>query len=237
MDSATSEASNLITTTLVRLNLPLRIEEVRFLRGIFLRSSNRGGRCDTLLHNHEGDSLRYSYPLVQYKCMGGNGAVLVLSHGGADVPDLVIPPDGEVNVGRRRAMMTLAGVYRAETAVGLVPAPVKYRVEDYLPFNQENYERYEALGGLVARVSLIEECLTGNVLSLCKGLGVWLDGRVACSVTDCRPLKAVLFKGVPMMRFKVEASINVALPPLAGLGRGVSHGFGSAVAINGDCLR
>lgn len=237
MESAASKASTLISTTFVKLNLPMKIEEVRFLRGVFLRSSSgnpdSSEGSDPLLHNHLGDSLRYSYPRVQYKCLDGHGGVLVLSHGDVDMPDLVIPPDGVVNIGRRRAMLSLAGVYRAETELGLTPQPVSYLIEDYLPFNQENFARYESCGGLIGRASLIEECLTGNILSLCKGLGVWLEGRVDCSVTDFKQLRPAVFKGVAMARFRVEASVNVALPPLAGLGRGVSHGFGTVVGQGG----
>lgn len=228
----TSTATTTVTSTLVRLNLPLRLEEVRFLRGVFIQASRSQTESpDILLHNHDGDALRYAYPMVQYKCLDGNAAVVVLSHGDDDMPDLVIPPDGPVNIGRRMANISLAGVYRSETEVRLTEKPVRYRIENYLPFNQENHARFGEAAGLVARLSLIEECITGNILSMCKGLGVWIDGRIECSISDYKQLKPVVFKGVSMLRFSVEASVNVALPPLAGLGKGVSHGFGTLVPL------
>lgn len=36
------------------------------------------GQEHVLFHNHQGDKLRYSYPLVQYKRIGGKAALVCL---------------------------------------------------------------------------------------------------------------------------------------------------------------
>lgn len=231
--STSDEATARVITTLIRLSLPIRLNEVPYLRGLFLKSSREAaiadgrGQCDVALHNHEGDSLRYAYPTVQYKCLDGNGAVIVLSHNEADVPDLAIPPDGEVHIGNRLGRLAFMGVMRTETEVGISDVKHRYKVADYLPFNQENYERYARETSFVRRMEMVERCLAGNMLSLCKGLGIWLTDRVEVKLIDLNALKPVMHKGVRMERFDAEFETNMALPPLAGLGKGVSHGFGT----------
>lgn len=227
-----------IFTTLVKLDLPLKLEEVPFLRGLFLHTSAQAAKdsgkeaCDVTLHNHEeGGGLRYGYPLVQYKCLDGNAAAIVLSHSVDDMSDLSIPPDGKVRLGRRFAQMQLGGIFRSETTLGITPESHRYKVSNYLPFNQENYATFAHEPGLVRRMQMVEHCLTGNILSLCKGLNVWLDKDVEVHLEDFHQISPVHFKGVKMSRFDVTMSANVSLPPLAGLGRGVSHGFGTVLPV------
>ncbi len=228
-----------IFTTLVRLDLPLKLEEVPFLRGLFLHASAQAAKdsgldsCDVALHNHvEDGTLRYGYPLVQYKCLDGNGAALVLSHSLDDMPDLSIPADGKVRLGRRYSHMQLGGIYRAETNLGITSEFHHYKVSNYLPFNQENYTAFANESGIVRRMAMVENCIKGNILSLCKGLDVWLDQEIKVSLEKFNQTSPVHFKGVKMSRFEVTMSANVAIPPLAGIGRGVSHGFGTVTPVD-----
>ena len=57
-------------------------EEIPLFRGAII--NNFGNRISELFHNHQNEKLRYAYPLIQYKRINGNAAILGIDEG-ADV--------------------------------------------------------------------------------------------------------------------------------------------------------
>lgn len=53
----------------VRFRNELRPFEIEMFRGAVLDKLQE--TASVLFHNHVGDGFRYSYPLIQYKCLGG----------------------------------------------------------------------------------------------------------------------------------------------------------------------
>lgn len=47
-----------------------------------------------------------------------------------------------------------------------------YSITEWLPLNQDNYEQYIHLDDLGRQVAMLNRILTGNILSMCKGLGI-----------------------------------------------------------------
>ena len=67
-----------IKTLTIQFDTPLRRSEIPLFRGAIIAaipSSN------ILFHNHDGTSLRYSYPLIQYKRIGGRAAITCIGKG------------------------------------------------------------------------------------------------------------------------------------------------------------
>lgn len=54
-----------------------------------------------LFHNHEGDKLRYHYPLIQYKRIGGKAAILCLGKGTEAVGEFFANADFHLRIGWR----------------------------------------------------------------------------------------------------------------------------------------
>lgn len=209
---------------LVSFDLPLKLSETPFLRGAFIGVN----RDNVYAHNHLPDGkVRFSYPLVQYKVLNGHGALLCVSQADKDAPLLALPPDGPIRLGRRQAQIVHLQTFRAECELGILERPVLYTVRDYLPFNQENHEAYLREKSIVRKIALLERCIVGNILSLYKGLGVRLEERIAVKIHDILTERPESFKGVNMLCFDVVISANVAIPALAGIGKGVSLGFGT----------
>lgn len=211
---------------LVKLDLPMTLAETPYLRGIIIHKSD--ANSNPLFHGHEGDGFRYSYPQVQYKCLDGNGALIMLSTekdlGPEDLPTL---PNGLIQLGRRRVQASVDGIFKAESELGIIEGVRTYDIKDYLPFNQENYDVFRKTRGIVDRMRQIEQTLTANILSMYKGLGLHIEEHVDVCLEDVKRCQPAPYKGVKMVRFNARFSANVALPPLAGLGKGVSIGYGT----------
>ena len=104
-----------------------------------------------------------------------------------------------------------------------------YHLRKWLPLNSENYARYQATNSVAEHVLMLENILTANMLSMCKGLGITIDKNIECSITHIEEPRKTYYKGIPMMSFDVEFSSNMSLPDYIGLGKGVSLGHGVCV--------
>ena len=71
--------------------------------------------------------------------------------------------------------------------------------------------------------------LTGNILSLYKGLDIWLDMEVRTEISEIIKVSTVRYKGVEMICFDVKINSNISLPVNCGIGKGVSKGFGTII--------
>jgi hypothetical protein len=89
--------------------------------------------------------------------------------------------------------------------------------------NQKNYLQYQASRG-AQRVDLLERILIGNILSMCKSLGITVVHRLQAA-TALRPIP-VSVKHQQLLGFIGTFGVNFRLCPGFGLGHLVSIGFG-----------
>jgi hypothetical protein len=97
----------------------------------------------------------------------------------------------------------------------------------WFPLNQDNYDDYEALETFEAKEEELERILTGNILSQAKGLDYWIDNRLKVELDFYSLKRPVYHKGVKFHGFKGSFTVNFNLPDYLGLGKSVSHGFGT----------
>ena len=127
--------------------------------------------------------------------------------------------------------MLEASLSRRSQHLGEADTAISYRFRTpWLGLNQENHARYEVGPDLDAQRALLERTLVGNCLSLAKGLGHWVQARVAADCRGLRPVQAGL-KGVAMVGFIGSFRVNFHIPRHAGIGKSVSRGFGTAEPI------
>ena len=67
---------------------------------------------------------------------------------------------------------------------------------------------------------------------MCKGLGIIVNHRINIK-THLNP-QTIQYKSVYMQAFTGEFITNFKLPDYIGLGKGVSHGYGTIININND---
>lgn len=219
-----------VELAIVEFDLPLAEREIPLFRGAMLHAAQGDS---ILFHDHVGEGFRYRYPLIQYKVMGGRAAVVCLDSGVEAMGQFL--SDGKprmVRIGQRMESMQVRQVYHDTARIGIMEEEQTYVVRRYLPLNQENYEQYRRMDSLVERYALIERCLVGNILSLAKGLGVFLEQKVKVTLKEVEKGHIYRYKKVNMMGFDLQFKTNVLLPEHIGLGKGVSLGFGEITLAN-----
>ena len=181
-----------------------------------------------LFHNHEGESLIYAYPLIQYKSLNGRLAIVGINEGAEAIDNKWKVGDTiELTIDRKQVSLTVC----SKSSYAYTPdltgcAKNSYTLRNWLPFNQENYHIYKGLETLQERTEMLDRLLTGNMLSLYKGLGYWIDGEVCANITEVIKTSTIKYKEVELICFDVKIKTNITLPLFCGIGTGSSKGYG-----------
>lgn len=216
----TKMTTNVLT---IRFSNELKPYEAPLFRGAIINSLDEKL---LLFHNHEGDKLRYAYPLIQYKRIGGKAAIVCLKTGTEEIGEFFSSGNFTMRLGERNTELQIASIKPTRYNIQTWDHEFSYRLNHWIPFNSENYQRYQHLEGIAERITFLENILTGNILSFTKGLGIWLEGHVACKITNISDQFLVTVKDVKVACFNAEFMSNVSLPNYIGLGRHVSIGHG-----------
>jgi len=191
------------------------------LRGFFAAGQAEG----SFLHNHgnQGREL-YRYPLVQYKIVDGTPVILAIEDGIPALEPVILNKEYLILGGQTYPRGELQ-IALGNWLLGDTEEPYRYRFRSpWFGLNQDNYRRYEQIGP-EDRKALLERVLTGNLLSISKGLGVTVERRlrVEASLEEA----PVRFKNETVLGFLGGFSVNFLIPDLLGLGKSVSRGFGT----------
>ena len=201
----------------------LRPHEVALFRGAVINALDEK---NVLFHNHEGDTFRYSYPLIQYKIIGGKAALVCVGEGTTAVGEFFASGNFDVVLGDRNERLELERIEPRRFNVQVWDQMFNYRLRRWLPLNTENYKKYQDCESLAERCVLLENILKGNILSMGKGLGINFDKQVKCSISKLDEPYQVTVKDVKLMCFNIEFSCNVSLPAHVGLGKHASLNCG-----------
>lgn len=182
-----------------------------------------------LFHNHDGEKLRYIYPLIQYKRINRKAALVCINEGTEAVGLLLNQGEFECNLGKRKVEMEIDTVKANQYLIQTWDSPFTYYLRKWLPLNQENYAEYHELEGVAEKCQFLERILKGNILSMGKGLGIHFDKEIDCKITDIETTNLLKYKNIKMMAFDMVFKTNVSLPDYIGLGKGASTGFGIVV--------
>lgn len=192
----------------------------RKLRGFFA-----AGQEDSLLHGHGPDSqVLYRYPLVQYKVIRKVPTIIAVEEGIRAVHPLIMERQ-ELRLGDKVYPCGHLEISLETGVVGDCVQTYTYRfLSPWFGLNQENYRLYTEKP-LDERKALLEGIIAGNLLSLSKGLGITVERRLR--VDAHLREQPVQFKDETVLGFRGAFSVNFRIPPLLGLGKSVSRGFGT----------
>lgn len=213
-----------ITTITFNTSRKIGFKETEHFRGavISLFPDNQ------LYHNHDQSNFIYSYPLIQYKLIGNKPTLVGIGEGATCL-------DSCWKTGQMERMRIGKDMvdFNVESKSSSIFAPSTtqstYIIRNWLPFNQENYHRYKNEESLPEKINMMNRLLTGNILSLYKGLDIWLDMEVRTEISEIIKVSTVRYKGVEMICFDVKINSNISLPVNCGIGKGVSKGFGTII--------
>ena len=206
---------------------PLRHQQVPQFRGAVIAALDNKR---LLFHNHDGASLRYAYPLIQYKVLDGRAAIVAAGQGIDQLAELLTVGRQELIVGHQPMTLEVDQVLPLQYQLQVWDQLWPYHVLRWLPLNSEHYRRYQSLESLPQRVAMLQDIMRGNILALGKGLGVRFDRHVDVQLTGLDQPRLVRVKGTQVMSFNARMRCNVNIPQFLGLGKHSSLGHGVVIA-------
>lgn len=209
--------------TSVTYNGVLKIGEEQMFRGALLKEL--GNNADILLHNHLGNGLRYSYPLIQYKIISGKPAIIGVGKGSAVLATL--PRKCKLMIGNSPREFTLNGFNIERYEPEISDAPKMYSILRYVPLNSVNMMEYESLPALTDKICLLERIINANVLAFFKGIEYHCSDQIQTAISSIDKTYKLYYKGVGFQAFDVKFITNVLLPNGIGLGKSSSLGLGT----------
>jgi Cas6b C-terminal domain/Cas6b N-terminal domain len=188
----------------------------------------KAGRDNIAFHNHLTDhEFAYGYPVIQYKKVGGNPAIICVDYGVDEIHHFFQNQNWDIRIGERVVPLVIKSLQMNQFNVQIWEKRFEYEIRNWLALNQENHLKYGALTTDEERHELLRRVLVGNHIALAKGIKWDVDKPIELHISDITHQKQTTFKGTKLLAFDLRFSSNVFLPDYIGLGKGVSHGFGT----------
>lgn len=210
--------------TMVKIKTDKKVVE----SGTELRGFIAAGREENpLIHQHVGEFLVYSYPLIQYKVIEGQPIIWGIAEA-SSIIDQIATDLNEMKLGRHKYKVKWVEVSSGQVKIGVSNHFIKYDfVTPWIALNQYNYQRFVLANDWKERKEILRSVLIGNLLSLSKGLRIVVTKKIwARTKLD---MVKVRYKGVPHIGFTGSFQVNFYLPYLIGIGKGASRGHGSVI--------
>lgn len=182
-----------------------------------------------LLHNHlEEAGFLYTYPLIQYKVIGGQACILGIEEGSQVIKEISDQIDNLI-LGSKVYSVEEKILYQKESEIRDSTKTQYNFISPWLALNPKNYGIFSNIDNWKDKKIFLNNILIGNILSMCKGLGIIVNKKIY--VHSYLEEEMVDFKGIPMNGFKGEFTVNFQIPDFFGLGKGVSQGFGTVKGV------
>jgi hypothetical protein len=209
----------------IRFDHPIFPYDIPRFRAAVIEKTDREA---PLFHNHQGeDGFVYRYPLIQYKVTYKKASIICVNEGTDEIHHLLQHRDMELRVGDKVNNFSVEDVDLGYFQVQTWESAFDYSLLNWLALNQVHHRRFRELEGNDAeQLKLLESILTGNILSLAKGIGWEVKDRIQVRITELKRLKMLPFKKRQVLAFTLNFQSNVSLPDFVGLGKGASVGFG-----------
>ena len=197
-------------------------EDAPQLRGFFAAKFNEY----VLLHHHKAGKFVYSYPLIQYKMLDNIPTIIGINEGTEVLKDIYDGYDS-LKLGKHKYKIFQREITTKKQIFEISDSIYEYQfLTPWLALNERNYEKYIKFGTWEKRKILLEKILIGNIISMSKSLGYTVPKPIKANIIKLKEVKASL-KGVPMLGFLGNFSMNFEIPDYFGIGKSVSRGFGT----------
>ncbi len=209
--------------------IELRTRDAHKLRGYF---GHLFKEHSPLLSNHyEDGSLRYRYPLVQYKVIDKTPFLLGINEGGKLLTQLFLKIN-QIDINGKNYAIHSKNISNQTYEVGFSEDLNEYQFKTlWLALNQNNFQKYTVFKTETEKDDMLKRILIGHVLSLFRNIGVELKPKERLMTKLNVKQKQTKFKDKSMLAFSGSFVINALLPDDIGLGKSVSRGFGNLVKV------
>ena len=185
-----------------------------------------------LLHKHIVSGNRYCYPVVQFKRISGQAAIICIGEGTESIGSFFSSMNRQIIIGEKEIAIDIETVKAEKIIIQAWDSTFTYTLRKYLPLSNNNYAEYQKITENNMRYEFIVKILKSNLFLFTKRIGIHLDKKIICIIDELEERTSVKYKNHTFMSFDLKFRINVSLPNYIGLGIGVSHGFGIAVRMS-----
>jgi len=203
----------------------LSMAELPWFRGAVIAAA---GRENGLFHNHDEQAggFRYAYPLIQYKRLHNRAALICLEEGANEIHAFFQGRPRQLMIGQRPITPEVEHLHLNEITLQAWDTTFAYRLHNWLALKPEHYRDFQAMTDEADRDRFLCTILRGNILSMAKGLGWYVDREIKVNLLHRSPMRLASFKETRLSSFDVRFETNVWLPRYMGLGKGAALGFG-----------
>ena len=162
-----------ISTLTLEFNIPCLPHEIKQFRGVIAQL----GKHD-LFHQHdnanEETKLIHRYPLIQYRSYKDNPYIYSINQGREALTELWKSGAIENYYEAKGIEIKIEAFDKPTQWLRLVPVEeqnlYRYRIMQWVPFNNANYEVYKALPTYLNKVAFLERMLAQHLKGLAKAL-------------------------------------------------------------------
>jgi hypothetical protein len=207
----------------IRFDLPIRYEELSNFRGAIIHLTKEK---NDFFHNHSETGVIYRYPKIQYKKLNGKAALVCLDEGTEAIHDFFAGFHEPFVLGDQEVELKVEDIKASQFNVGVWESSFDYQLANWLPLNQENYNKYNDVESYHEKMQILEGVLFGNLLTFCEGIGMTSERPVKAAITRIVSEKKIKYRGTLMQAYDVDFKTNLSIPNFIGLGKGSGLGFG-----------
>jgi hypothetical protein len=213
-----------IKTLLVRFENELTQYQTSAFRGAVIEKVGR----ENILFNHHitDDKYLYAYPLIQYKSIHKQSAIMCLGEGVENIYKLFSSKDWIINLKGDQVELKIDKLELDNINLNVWNNQYNYRITNWIALNTTNFQKFLSINALKERCDMLERILVGNIISFAKGVEWTIESEIIVNISDIVNIRDIKYKGVPLVSFDVDFDCNVFLPNYIGLGKSVSHGYG-----------
>jgi hypothetical protein len=177
---------------------------------------------------HKNPKFHYRYALIQYKCLFNNPMLLCLHKGVDEAHHFFSQPDWSLRIGKDTRPMPIKKLELKEFDLHANHNKT-YRIYNWMPLNSDDYRHFQSLTALSDILHFLQSRLLSHILSYTEGIewDIKKTTNINAKIIEFLPERFVSFKGQKMQTFNFIFETNLPIPDMVGLGRGVSHGFGT----------
>ena len=183
------------------------------------------------LHHHlnslDRKKLKYEYPKIQYNVHRDKAIILGIGENNISILRNIVLTLKELRLGRNTYEIREIKAHYSEPEFKITEKNelklYSFRTP-WLALNEKNYKQYKD-ASIKSKRTLLKKILIGNILSASKSFEYTVPATISTEL-EVYPLK-VTYKGVDLVGFKGNFEANFLIPDYLGLGKAVSHGYGT----------
>lgn len=185
------------------------------------------GKENILFHNHlKEKQYVYGYPLIQYKSLHGNAAMVCLNEGSEEILKFFEKTNWDLYIHEKPIKTEIKNIFYEYFDCSFCVSPIFYSIYNWFALNENNYIKYFDIDSEKLKLRFLENLLIGNILSFGKGIRWNFNEKIHVTIKKIINTKDFFFKKKKMIGFTVNFKTNISIPNYIGLGKSVSRGFG-----------